>query len=224
MEDEHVQERKHKREQKHKVRKRGIEEKAAKSAKHWIRETEKKGGEERLVLALRDHHQPAPTVQEVSTCHGPAVIYQRIAGDCNSHRKQDTRPPGSTPSRGCSHRARELLLKGPAIFSARVRSQRPRIQSTGPQKAPRRVSVLNRVKKEKEAFLLSSVFATRAASSAVAFVAAGLGQSSLGRTAAAHALREERRFLYERCEMEMEMGCGMWRGERNMSTYILSPI
>lgn len=74
--------------------------------------------------------------------------------------------------------------------------------------------MLNRVKMEKEAFLLSSVFATRAASSAVAFVAAGVGQRSLGRAAAAHTLYE-RRPRYERCEMEM--GCGMWRAERNMS-------
>lgn len=43
MEDKHVQVGKHKREHRRKVRKRGIKEKAAKSAKHWVRKTEKKG-------------------------------------------------------------------------------------------------------------------------------------------------------------------------------------
>lgn len=42
MEDEHAQVRKHRREHRHKVRKRGTNKKAAKSAKHWIRKTERR--------------------------------------------------------------------------------------------------------------------------------------------------------------------------------------
>lgn len=142
MEDKHVQVRKHRREHRHNVRKRGIKEKAAKSAKHWVRKTERREREtsrarpmEAAVLPLHDHHQPAPT------CHRPAVI----ATD-SGRLQQDTRPPGSTPPKGVAKErgsCYSTVVKGPAISRRESDHRRPRIQSTGPLKAPRRVSVLN---------------------------------------------------------------------------------